>query len=54
VSLKPWDVAAGRLIVEEAGGTVTNFRGSPSTIYRPELLASNGKIHGSMMALLTS
>jgi myo-inositol-1(or 4)-monophosphatase len=54
VSLKPWDVAAGRLIVEEAGGTVTNFRGSPSTIYRPELLASNGKIHGAMMALLTS
>jgi myo-inositol-1(or 4)-monophosphatase len=53
LSLKPWDVAAGRLIVEEAGGSVTGFRGSPSTIYQPELLASNGKIHSAMMALLT-
>ena len=53
LSLNPWDVAAGRLIVEEAGGSVTTFRGSPSTIYEPELLTSNGKIHSAMMALLT-
>jgi myo-inositol-1(or 4)-monophosphatase len=53
LSLSPWDVAAGRLIVEEAGGLVTAFSGSPSTIYNPELLASNGKIHSAMMALLT-
>lgn len=53
LSLNPWDVAAGRLIVEEAGGSVTTFRGSPSTIYEPELLISNGKIHSAMMALLT-
>ena len=53
LSLKPWDVAAGRLIVEEAGGSVTAFGGSPCTIYDPELLASNGKIHLAMMEILT-
>ena len=53
LSLNCWDVAAGRLMVEEAGGCVTAFDGSPCTIYDPELLASNGKIHSAMMELLT-
>jgi len=53
LSLKPWDVAAGRLIVEEAGGSVTAFDGSPSTLYDRELLATNGKIHPAMMEMLT-
>lgn len=46
--LKPWDTAAGVLLVREAGGMVTDFSGRP---YRPgdaELLASNGRIHGEM------
>ncbi|MDA2934163.1 inositol monophosphatase [Acidobacteria bacterium AH-259-D05] len=53
LSLNPWDVAAGRLIVQEAGGSVTAFNGSPCTIYDQELLATNGTIHSAMMKLLT-
>ena len=45
ISLHPWDVAAGKVIVEEAGGCVTAFDGSPCTIYERELLASNGRLH---------
>ncbi len=52
LSLHCWDVAAGRLMVEEAGGCVTAFDGSPCTIYDPELLATNGKIHSKLMELL--
>ncbi len=53
LSLNCWDVAAGRLMVEEAGGCVTAFDGSPCTIYERELLASNGKIHSAMVELLS-
>lgn len=51
--LRPWDTAAGTLLVREAGGVVTNFAGRP---YRPgdaECLASNGRIHDEMRALAT-
>lgn len=54
LGLKPWDVGAGRLIVEEAGGRVTKFDGRPFTIYEPEMLATNGLIHGPMSAVLTN
>jgi len=54
LSLNCWDVAAGRLIVEEAGGCVTAFDGSPCTIYERELLASNGQIHSAMVEQLTA
>lgn len=50
--LKPWDVAAGQLIVKEAGGAVTAFDGSPLDIYGTEILASNGLIHARMMDIL--
>lgn len=40
VVIKPWDVAAGTLLVTEAGGTVTRIDGSPFELYRPELIAS--------------
>jgi myo-inositol-1(or 4)-monophosphatase len=50
--LKPWDVAAGFLIVEEAGGRVTDHGGSPYSIRNHRILASNGLIHGEMTALL--
>jgi myo-inositol-1(or 4)-monophosphatase len=50
--LKPWDSAAGALIVLEAGGTVTDFQGKDFSIYGDELLASNGLIHDSMMAAI--
>jgi len=50
--LKPWDVAAGRLLVEEAGGRVTNHAGEPYSVYDHRILASNGLLHDEMLALL--
>ena len=50
--LNPWDTAAGALIAAEAGGRVTDFGGRPVDIYHPEVLASNGLIHGEMLAVL--
>jgi myo-inositol-1(or 4)-monophosphatase len=47
--LKPWDVAAGSLILAEAGGRITDFQGKPFSIYESETLASNGKIHTEML-----
>ena len=48
-SLHPWDVAAGWVIVEEAGGRVTAFDGGPVDIFGGEFLASNGLIHDEMV-----
>ena len=50
--LKPWDVAAGTLLVEEAGGRVTNHRGELYSIYDHRILASNGLIHAEMRDVL--
>jgi myo-inositol-1(or 4)-monophosphatase len=47
--LKPWDVAAGRLIVEEAGGQVTDFFGAPLGLDASEVIASNGAIHDGLV-----
>ncbi len=52
-SAKPWDVAAGALLVEEAGGRVTDGRGRPLDLGQPTILASNGHIHRRMLAALT-
>ena len=52
MKLKPWDVAAGGLIVESAGGRVSDFSGQQFSIYRPECLASNGLIHSEMIDVL--
>jgi myo-inositol-1(or 4)-monophosphatase len=52
VSLAPWDKAAGALLVEEAGGKVTDFLGNPHSIYQKPLLASNGLIHEEMIRVL--
>lgn len=52
LNLSPWDSAAGALIVQEAGGLVTDFVGGPFSNYRPELLASNGLIHEAMIGVL--
>jgi len=52
VYLNPWDMAAGVLLVQEAGGTYTDFRGYPSSIYDKQILASNGLIHESMIQIL--
>ena len=50
--LKPWDVAAGALMVEEAGGRVTGMDGSPFDPAAAHLIASNGLIHDQMVALV--
>ena len=47
--LQAWDSAAGFLIVEEAGGKVTDFKGSDYSPYQPQILATNGKIHAEML-----
>jgi myo-inositol-1(or 4)-monophosphatase len=52
LKLKPWDCAAGSLIVTEAGGRVTDFRGQPLSIYEGEIVASNSLIHEEMLAVL--
>jgi myo-inositol-1(or 4)-monophosphatase len=50
--LNAWDVAAGFLIVEEAGGKVTDFEGNHYSPYSKKLLATNGKIHEQMLAVI--
>jgi myo-inositol-1(or 4)-monophosphatase len=52
MDLLPWDTAAGLVIVEEAGGRVTNFSGQQFSIYDRQLLVSNGRIHEEMVAVL--
>jgi myo-inositol-1(or 4)-monophosphatase len=54
LKLKPWDVAAGVLMVREAGGTVSTYDGSPYGIYTNRIVASNGLIHDEMTALLAT
>lgn len=51
--LKPWDVAAGILLVQEAGGKISRYNGTRATIYDQEIVASNGQIHKFMVKNLT-
>lgn len=53
VALNPWDVAAGALIVQEAGGKVTDFSGHENFIFGGEIVASNALIHNELMQLIT-
>src|SRR5678816_1753366 len=48
-NLNPWDTAAGVLIVEEAGGKVTDFKGGPFQLNSRETLASNGLLHAALV-----
>jgi myo-inositol-1(or 4)-monophosphatase len=52
VALHPWDMAAGLILVKEAGGTITDFVGNPFSIYKQEMLATNGLIHKQMQDVL--
>jgi myo-inositol-1(or 4)-monophosphatase len=52
--LRPWDIAAGSLVVQEAGGTVSNFSGNKFSIWGDETLASNGTIHAEMVSVATA
>lgn len=52
--LEAWDSAAGYLIVEEAGGKVTDHEGNKFSIYQHKVLATNGKIHDEMIAVINN
>lgn len=54
IKLSPWDVAAGSLMVQEAGGKVTSFMGEKLDIHGGEILADNGIIHKEMLEILRS
>ena len=54
MKLNPWDTAAGAVIVEEAGGRITDFQGRPVDIYHPEVLATNGLLHQAMLDVLNA
>ncbi len=51
-SLNPWDVSAGLLLVEEAGGRISDYAGGPAPRSGAQIVASNGKIHNAMLDLL--
>src|SRR5690349_23371087 len=50
--LKPWDSAAGKLIVEEAGGKLSDFSGRAFSVYGEQTLATNGRVHREMLAVM--
>jgi myo-inositol-1(or 4)-monophosphatase len=52
IKLHPWDIAAGCLMVTEAGGMVTDLNGNEFSVYRGDLCASNGAIHRDMIRIL--
>ncbi|MBS1524318.1 MAG: inositol monophosphatase [Bacteroidetes bacterium] len=51
-NLNPWDVAAGVVIVRQAGGEVVNFKGGNEVLNSRELLATNGRITGEMLGII--
>lgn len=51
-NLNEWDVAAGYLIVQEAGGRITDFEGSEYNVFEKQTLATNGLIHDEMLKLI--
>jgi myo-inositol-1(or 4)-monophosphatase len=53
LKLNPWDKAAGSLLVEEAGGRVSDLTGGPFSLLRDEIFASNGLIHDSMLEVFS-
>jgi len=52
VNLNSWDVAAGILLVNEAGGKCTNYNGKDSLVEDKEILATNGKIHEEALRVI--
>jgi myo-inositol-1(or 4)-monophosphatase len=52
--LKPWDIAGGALIVQEAGGRITNMDGSPFASRRGHVLATNGLLHDAMLEVISA
>jgi len=53
-ALNPWDLAAGSLLVEEAGGRISHMSGAPFRVDCRDVLATNGRVHAEMVKLLRS
>jgi len=53
-NIQPWDIAAGMLMVQEAGGILTNIKGNPASIYSPDILASNLPLHKEVRQIINS
>src|SRR5579863_7428124 len=51
--LSPWDMAAGKLLVEEAGGVVRDMNGRPHALKSPHIMADNGRIHEDVVTLFS-
>jgi len=54
MKLNPWDVAAGVLLIQEAGGKVTDFKGNSFQLNSRYIVASNGKIHEALLQTLNA
>jgi myo-inositol-1(or 4)-monophosphatase len=52
IGLSPWDVAAGALMIKEAGGCITDFSGGDEAIWSGNVVASNGHIHGNILTIV--
>jgi myo-inositol-1(or 4)-monophosphatase len=52
IDQSPWDIAAGGLVVEEAGGRLSDFRGGAFDVFGGQTVATNGKIHRQLLAVL--
>lgn len=52
MNLNPWDVAAGKLLVEEAGGRTSGYEGAPLDVHGGRYVASNGELHEAMLGVL--
>ena len=52
LQLHCWDMAAGSLLIREAGGILTDYKGNPFSLYNHEVAASNGLIHSEMLNIL--
>ena len=53
IGLNPWDMAAGILLIAEAGGQSSNMKGEPWSLRGPHLLSDNGRVHGQILALFS-
>ena len=49
--MKPWDMAAPSIIIEEAGGKLSTFDGNEFSPYTPNIIATNGKIHYTLLEI---
>jgi myo-inositol-1(or 4)-monophosphatase len=52
--LHPWDIAAGALIVDEAGGRVTDYDNGPLDLFRGQIVASNGRLHHELTSVIAA